>query len=111
MLHLLRASPVLCLFLQTPPTTTQALIDSTSAPDALAGESAVRAVAVFDHEEVGSDSAQGAGGPVMRDTITRVSRGLSQVSGCCCTPHTGDANWEPNQPCAIPSSSAQATHP
>jgi hypothetical protein len=57
----------------------QALIDSVSAPDALADEHAVRSVAFFDHEEVGSDSAQGAGGPVMRDTITRVARVLSQV--------------------------------
>jgi hypothetical protein len=29
--------------------------------------------------QVGSDSAQGAGGPVMRDTITRVARLLAQV--------------------------------
>lgn len=57
----------------------QALIDSVSAPDALAGEHAVRSIAFFDHEEVGSDSAQGAGGPVMRDTITRVARVLSKV--------------------------------
>jgi len=56
----------------------QALVDSCCSPDALADEGGVRAVALFDHEEVGSDSAQGAGGPVMRDTITRVARALSQ---------------------------------
>lgn len=57
----------------------QALIDSVAAPAALADEHAVRSIAFFDHEEVGSDSAQGAGGPIMRDTITRVARVLSKV--------------------------------
>lgn len=38
----------------------------------------MRSVALFDHEEVGSDSAQGAGGPIMKDTITRVASALSQ---------------------------------
>ena len=38
----------------------------------------MRAVACFDHEEVGSSSAVGAGGPLMRDAITRVSRALGQ---------------------------------
>jgi aspartyl aminopeptidase len=37
----------------------QALIDSTSEPAALANEAAIKAVALFDHEEVGSASAQG----------------------------------------------------
>lgn len=54
-------------------------MDSTSDTEALKSEPAVRAVAMFDHEEVGSDSAQGAGGPVMRDTISRVARILAQV--------------------------------
>ena len=37
----------------------------------------MKAVALFDHEEVGSSSAQGAGGPVMRDAMFRVSRALA----------------------------------
>eukprot|EP00951_Prasinocladus_malaysianus_P023493 scaffold200187_cov51-Prasinocladus_malaysianus.AAC.1 len=45
-----------------------ALIETTS-PDQLEDEVGIRAIALFDHEEVGSDSAQGAGGPVMLDTI------------------------------------------
>jgi hypothetical protein len=60
--------------------------------------------------QVGSDSAQGAGGPVMRDTITRVARLLAQVSSSiraalallCCTRlgswgeialHSSRCNW------------------
>lgn len=56
----------------------QSLIDTCSAPGALSEETGVRAIALFDHEEVGSESAQGAGGPVMRDTVKRVARALSQ---------------------------------
>ena len=55
----------------------QALIDSTAADDSLAEEEAVRAVALFDHEEVGSSSAVGAGGTLMRDAIVRVSRSFA----------------------------------
>ena len=36
-----------------------ALLDTFASPDSLQGESAVKAVALFDHEEVGSSSAQG----------------------------------------------------
>jgi aspartyl aminopeptidase len=54
----------------------QSLIDTTG-DGALADETGVRSIALFDHEECGSSSAQGAGGPVMRDTITRVARALS----------------------------------
>ena len=56
-----------------------ALIDAfgTGAGDALDKEPAVAAVALFDHEEVGSASAQGAGGPVMRDAVFRIARALA----------------------------------
>lgn len=55
----------------------QALIDSTEAEGSLDNETAVRAVALFDHEEVGSSSAVGAGGTLMRDAIIRVSSALA----------------------------------
>lgn len=55
----------------------QSLIDACPDTASLAEETGVRAIALFDHEEVGSDSAQGAGSPVMRDTIKRVARVLA----------------------------------
>ncbi|CAL4911053.1 unnamed protein product [Urochloa decumbens] len=51
----------------------KALIDSTSAEHSLDNESGVRMVALFDHEEVGSDSAQGAGSPAMLDALSRIT--------------------------------------
>ncbi|CAL8472061.1 g11603 [Coccomyxa elongata] len=56
----------------------RALIDTTCGADAMDDDTAIKAVALFDHEEVGSASAQGAGGPVMRDTITRVTQAFSE---------------------------------
>ncbi|CAJ1975027.1 unnamed protein product [Sphenostylis stenocarpa] len=50
-----------------------ALIDATSSESSLEEEAGVRMVALFDHEEVGSDSAQGAGSPVMLNAVTRVT--------------------------------------
>lgn len=55
----------------------QALIDSTSSENSLKEETGIRMVALFDHEEVGSDSAQGAGSPVMLDALSRITTSFS----------------------------------
>ncbi|XP_020107465.1 probable aspartyl aminopeptidase [Ananas comosus] len=55
----------------------KALIDSTSPESSLDEESGVRMVALFDHEEVGSDSAQGAGSPAMLDALSRITQFFS----------------------------------
>ena len=59
----------------------QALIDSTSADHSLDHESGVRMVALFDHEEVGSNSAQGAGSPAMLDALSRITASFN-TSNC-----------------------------
>ncbi|XP_078150373.1 Zn-dependent exopeptidases superfamily protein [Carex rostrata] len=51
----------------------KSLIDSTSGEGSLDDEVSVRMVALFDHEEVGSDSAQGAGSPAMLDALSRIT--------------------------------------
>ncbi|KAL5717681.1 aspartyl aminopeptidase [Ranunculus cassubicifolius] len=51
----------------------KALIDSVSSVDSLEDETGVRMVALFDHEEVGSNSAQGAGSPAMLDALSRIT--------------------------------------
>lgn len=49
----------------------QALIDCThEIPD---GETAIKCLALFDNEEVGSDSTNGAGGSLLMDTVSRVA--------------------------------------
>ncbi|XP_058102251.1 probable aspartyl aminopeptidase isoform X2 [Magnolia sinica] len=55
----------------------QALIDSTSSENSLDNEPGIRMVALFDHEEVGSNSAQGAGSPVMLDALSRITNFFS----------------------------------
>ncbi|CAI9096860.1 OLC1v1033099C3 [Oldenlandia corymbosa var. corymbosa] len=58
----------------------KALIDATSSESSLEDETGVRMVALFDHEEVGSDSAQGAGSPVMFDALSRITASFSSDS-------------------------------
>ncbi|KAM0000977.1 putative aspartyl aminopeptidase [Helianthus debilis subsp. tardiflorus] len=58
----------------------KALIDATVSEKSLEDESGVRMVALFDHEEVGSNSAQGAGSPVMFDALSRITTFFSSDS-------------------------------
>lgn len=51
----------------------RALIDSSASPEDLSNEHAVRMVALFDNEEVGSDSYQGAGAPTMFEAMRRIT--------------------------------------
>lgn len=65
---------------------TKALADACSAPDALAQERGVRAIALFDHEECGSGSAQGTTDPMHLHTISVLSHVLLHVGICTDTP-------------------------
>ncbi|KAJ0785235.1 putative aspartyl aminopeptidase [Helianthus annuus] len=58
----------------------KALIDATVSEKSLEDESGVRMVALFDHEEVGSNSAQGAGSPVIFDALSRITTFFSSDS-------------------------------
>ncbi|PIA51278.1 hypothetical protein AQUCO_01100249v1 [Aquilegia coerulea] len=55
----------------------KALIESLSSESSLDDETGVRMVALFDHEEVGSSSAQGAGSPAMVDALSRITNSFS----------------------------------
>ena len=55
----------------------QALIDATASESTLEDETGVRMVALFDHEEIGSNSAQGAGSPVMFDALSRITNSFT----------------------------------
>ncbi|XP_073223901.1 probable aspartyl aminopeptidase isoform X1 [Cicer arietinum] len=55
----------------------RALIDSCESSSDLASEHAIRMVALFDNEEVGSDSAQGAGAPTMFQAMRRIVASLA----------------------------------
>ncbi|XP_074290089.1 putative aspartyl aminopeptidase isoform X2 [Silene latifolia] len=50
----------------------RALVDSSSSPEDLSNEDTVRMVALFDNEEVGSNSIQGAGAPTIFQAIRRI---------------------------------------
>lgn len=56
------------------------MIDSTSSESDLQDETGVRMVALFDHEEVGSNSAQGAGSPAMLDALSRITNSFCSSS-------------------------------
>ncbi|XP_061366553.1 probable aspartyl aminopeptidase [Gastrolobium bilobum] len=58
----------------------KALIDATSSDSSLKEETGVRMVALFDHEECGSNSAQGAGSNVMLNALSRVTNSFSSDS-------------------------------
>ncbi|KAL8154188.1 hypothetical protein V2J09_011948 [Rumex salicifolius] len=58
----------------------KALIDATTSDSSLENETGIRMVALFDHEEVGSNSAQGAGSPVMLDALSRITNFFSADS-------------------------------
>lgn len=54
-------------------TSMKGLIDFANDDAAVAKDEGVSLIALFDHEEVGSQSACGAGSPVMADAISRIS--------------------------------------
>ncbi|KAF3434485.1 hypothetical protein FNV43_RR25588 [Rhamnella rubrinervis] len=56
----------------------RALIDSSKSSDDLSSENAIRMVALFDNEEVGSGSVQGAGAPTMFQAMRRIVSCLAE---------------------------------
>ena len=50
------------------------------ATEALADDAEVSMIALFDHEEVGSNSNTGAGSPIMRDAVSRISACFTEGS-------------------------------
>ncbi|XP_021300362.1 probable aspartyl aminopeptidase [Herrania umbratica] len=55
----------------------RALVDSCGSPGDLSSEHAIQMVALFDNEEVGSDSFQGAGAPTMFQAMRRIVGSLA----------------------------------
>uniref|UniRef100_A0A1D1Z9R0 aspartyl aminopeptidase n=1 Tax=Anthurium amnicola TaxID=1678845 RepID=A0A1D1Z9R0_9ARAE len=60
----------------------RALIDSCNSDRDLANEHSIRMVALFDNEEVGSNSVQGAGAPTMFQAMRRIVDCLSKEHRC-----------------------------
>uniref|UniRef100_A0A3Q7IPG6 aspartyl aminopeptidase n=1 Tax=Solanum lycopersicum TaxID=4081 RepID=A0A3Q7IPG6_SOLLC len=58
----------------------RALVDSCALPEDLSNENSIRMIALFDNEEVGSDSCQGAGAPTMFEAMRRITDCLSHQS-------------------------------
>nr|CAB3475562.1 unnamed protein product [Digitaria exilis] len=58
----------------------RSLVDSSKAAEQLSNEKAIRMVAMFDNEEVGSDSMQGAGAPTMFQAMRRIIDSLMHQS-------------------------------
>ncbi|GAV60245.1 Peptidase_M18 domain-containing protein [Cephalotus follicularis] len=55
----------------------RALVDSCGSPEDLSSEHAIRMIAFFDNEEVGSNSCQGAGAPTMFQAMRRIIGSLA----------------------------------
>ena len=66
------------------------MIDATSSESNLENETGVRMVALFDHEEVGSNSAQGAGSPAMLNALSRITSSFDPDSKVINAPHPSD---------------------
>ncbi|GMN64622.1 hypothetical protein TIFTF001_033677 [Ficus carica] len=65
----------------------RALVDSSKSNNDLSSEHAIRMVALFDNEEVGSGSVQGAGAPTMFQAIRR-------ISSCLADKYAGEGAYE-----------------
>ena len=59
---------------------TEALIEYADDADSLASDGDIALIALFDNEEVGSDSAAGAGSPIMSEAVRRVTTALGGAS-------------------------------
>jgi len=52
-----------------------------STDDSIETDSSIRMISLFDNEEVGSDSAYGAGSPLVEDSMERISKALEGSTG------------------------------